>query len=348
MAADSRSVLERTLALAQRLRDWYSRVRGRSGYRMFFGALSLAILAVCAWFIWGQVSGSYAAVAASGLWLEPQRLAISWICTTVATSLGAWTWVLLVRTLGGQLDLARGMSIHLTSNLAKYVPGYVWSYAGKGILAVRQGVPASIATLSIAAEFAIVYISGAALVLLALPSSGVISLRPGGLAVLQLASIGAAGLLLVGLPYLAQRMAFQTKSAYPLLKSLSDARWSRVTLVMFAVLMTWCLLVFGFGVLYGQPWSGGWSHLLRHAVALVGALLLGQIAVFAPTGLGVRETVLVALLATEGNATEVLVLAVVFRLEMIVGEVVCALIAVAMVKTRGARKAGSRANNTNG
>jgi uncharacterized membrane protein YbhN (UPF0104 family) len=325
-------VLDRTITLAARLRNRYARLSKHPGYRILLGTFSLGFIAAIVWFIWKQISGGYAAVAAAGLRLEPQRLIISWFCTTAATALGAWEWVLLARALGGQLDLAQGMSIHLTSNLVKYVPGFIWSYAGKGYLAVRRGVPASIATLSIAAEFAIVYICGALLLLLSLPFSDIITLPVGGRTALQVVSISVAGLLIIGLAPLAQRFAFRTKTAHALFEPFLSARWSRIAFVMIAVLLTWCLLAIGFSVLYGQSSNGGWSHLLRHSIALVAALLLGKIAFFAPTGVGVREAVLVALLATDGNAADVLILAVVFRMQMILGEVVCAIIALAAVR----------------
>jgi len=341
-------MLEQTLALARRLLDWHRQARSRPGYRIFLGALSLGFLAAVVWFIWKQVSGGYATVTTAGLSLEPWRLAVSWFCTAAATALGAWEWVLLVRALGGQLDLTQGMSIQLTSNLAKYVPGFIWSYAGKGYLAVRQGVPAGIATVSIAGEFAIVYICGALLAVLSLPFSDLISLPVGGRVGLQMIAVSAAVLAIIGLPPLVRRLALRARVTRTQSEPFLSARWPSIAFVMAAVLMTWCLLAFGFSVLYGQPLSGGWSHLLRHSIALVGAMLLGQLAFFAPTGVGVREAVLVALLASQGSAAEVLILAVVFRLEMILGEVVCAMAAVAAVRLRRAWQAHSRANNTNG
>lgn len=315
---------------------------------MLLGALSLSILAVCAWFIWQQVSGSYSTVAESGLHFAPGRLIISWLCVTAAAALGAWEWTLLVGAMGGKLDLVQGMSIHLTSNLAKYVPGFIWAYAGKGILAVRHGVPANIATLSIAAEFAIVYIGGALLALLALPYSDIISLPASARAALQLAATGVTGLLTLGLPRLVQRSTLQGKTGGNLLAPFRNFRWSRISFVIVAVLTTWGILAYGFSVLYGQSLYSGWSHLTRHSIALAGALLLGQLAFFAPTGVGVREAVLVAVLASNNNATEVLILAIVFRIEMIVGEVLCAAVAIAAARIQSSLKSRSQTNNTNG
>ena len=342
-------MLERTMVLTNQLRRWYSRIRSHPSYRILLGTLSLGILATSVWFIWKQVSSGYAAVTTVGLSLEPWRLIISWLCTTAATGLGAWAWVLLVRALGGKLDLADGLSIHLTSNLVKYVPGFIWSYTGKGYLAVRRGVPASTATLSIAAEFAIVYISGALLAAISLPFSDIITLPMGCRIALIALSISAVGVLIVGSPALARRMAFRSKASTSPFEPLFGAVWSKIGFAFITVLVTWCLLALGFSVLYGLSATDGWSHFMRHSVALVGALLLGQLVFLAPTGVGVREAIFVALLAVDSNAANVLILAVVFRMEMIIGEVLCAIVAAAVVRLRGARQNHSRTrNNTNG
>ena len=235
-------MLDSMVALVGRTRNWLSRVRSHPGYRLLVGATSLGVLAASIWFIWKQLSSGYATVSTADLDLEPRRLIVSWICITTATALGAWEWVLLVRALGGQLDLVQGMSVHLTSNLAKYVPGFIWSYAGKGYLAVRRGVPAAVVTLSIGGEFAIVYICGALLILLALPFSGLIPLSAGGRVALQVVGIGAAGLLILGLPPLARRWSLRNRSAPALLEPLFNTDWSRIAFVVLAVLMTWFLL----------------------------------------------------------------------------------------------------------
>ena len=342
-------MLDRTTVLINQLRRWYSRIRSHPSHRLLLGTLSLGILTTSVWFIWKQVSSGYAAVTTVGLSLEPWRLIISWFCTMAATGLGAWAWVLLVRALDGKLDLADGMSIHLTSNLAKYVPGFIWSYAGKGYLAVRRGVPASTATLSIAAEFAIVYVSGALLATISLPFSDIITLPVGFRIALVALSIGAVGALILGIPSLARRMALGSKATTSLFEPLLSAVWPKIGFAFMAVLVTWCLLALGFSVLYGLSTADGWSHFLRHSVALVGALLLGQLVFLAPTGVGVREAIFVALLAVDSNAANVLILAVVFRMEMILGEVLCAIVAAAVVRILRARQNRCRShNNTNG
>jgi uncharacterized membrane protein YbhN (UPF0104 family) len=129
---------------------------------------------------------------------------------------------------------------------------------------------------------------------------------------------------------------------------MAKANCSLITLVMAAVLLTWCLLGFGFSTLYASVSSGGWSHLLRHSFALAAALLLGQIVFFAPTGLGVREAVFVALLASGDTAALVVILAMVFRILMMVGEVLCALLAWIASRFSGLRGAESSRNSTNG
>jgi uncharacterized membrane protein YbhN (UPF0104 family) len=302
--------------------------------------LALGALAVSIWFIWKQISAGYTAISIADIHLDLERLTVTWLCTAAATALGAWEWVLLVNALGGDLDLAHGMSIHLTSNLVKYVPGFIWSYAGKAYLTTRHGVSTNIAVLSITGEFVIVYFSGVLLMLLCLPFSGLVSWTLGQRLAFQVGAIVLTGISIVMIPVIARWSARRGAHAGATLDLLRKTNWSRVAFVMVAVLLTWCLLGFGFSVLYGQVSSDGWSHLLRHSFALASALMLGQVVFFAPTGLGVREAVLVALLAMGDTTTWVVILAVVFRIVMMVGEVVCALIA--LVVSRLSRVSAGR------
>lgn len=314
---------DRLVTWASALHRWYSTWQDRPASRLLRIGLALAVLAICGWFIWRQAFRGYTAISMADLSLEPSRLAVSWLCITAATALGAWEWVLLVRALGADLDTVGGMSVHLTSNLGKYVPGLVWPYAGKAYLASRRGVPLRLAGASIGAEVAIVYVSGGLLALLCLPFSGLLPWPLGGRFALQAGAIALTTLTILAIPALARGSRFrETPEA-----GRGQGRpvdWHRVRLVLALVLLTWCLLTLGFSTLYGPLGPNPGEALLRHGFALAAALLLGQVAFFLPTGLGVREAVFVALLSTTDSASLVVILAVVFRLMMLVGEVLCA------------------------
>jgi uncharacterized membrane protein YbhN (UPF0104 family) len=341
--------MARTLVAGlSRLRDWVVARRRHPALRLVRSAAALGILAVSAWFLWDQIAQGYATLSVEDVVVNPGRLALAWVCIAAATALGAWEWVWLVNALGGNLGLARGMSVHLTANLAKYVPGFVWPYAGKAYLATRRGVPTQIAAASIAGEFGIVYLDGALLLLLCLPFSGLLAWPVGSRLALQGGSVLLTVLVVASVPRAGRWLRRQFEGAGAGGRLLAGVNWTQVTLVVVAVLLTWFLLGVGFSTLYREISPGGWASTLRHVVALAAAMLLGQLAFLVPTGLGVREAVLVAVLGADYVAAPVVLLAVVFRLEMIAGEIVCAAVALAVDRWRQAKRRPGRQDTTNG
>jgi hypothetical protein len=346
--ADLDLLLERVGTQIGRLRRWGAASSHHWAFRWLRALFTVGILAVCLWFIWQQISTGYTAISMADLHLDPMRLVLSWLCITAATALGAWEWVLLVKALGASLDITHGMSIHLTSNLTKYVPGYIWPFASKAYLATRRGVPTGIAALSIVGELAIVYLDAVLVMLLCLPFSGLLSWPMGLRLTFQAGAVLLTAVSIVAVPRMARGMARRLAHARSRPDPLSNASCSLVSLVIAAVLLTWFLLGFGFSTLYAPVSSGGWPHLLKYSFALAAALLLGQMVVFVPTGLGVREAVFVALLASGDTAALVVILAVAFRILMMVGEVLCALVAWIVSRFSGLRRAAPSRNSTNG
>jgi glycosyltransferase 2 family protein len=329
-------MVERLLQRSGQVYRWYATWRDGRVARFSRAVVTVVVVAACAWFIWKQASSGLLTLSVAELRISPYRLLVSWLCITAATVLGAWEWVLLLNALGGTLAIRRGMSIHLTSMLSKYLPGMIWPYAGKVYLATREGVRGSIASLSVVGEFAILYSTGALLMLLCLPFSGLISGSALQRAVLQGITAALAAVCILSTGVLGQRWASKRKGAGTGPSLLLQANWLRVAFVMVAVLATWWLLGVGFSVLYGPATAGTWQHVSRHTFVLAAALLMGQIAFFLPTGLGLREAILVALLASGDDAAVVVVLAVLFRVQMLAGELLAALLAVLIDRLRGA------------
>jgi uncharacterized membrane protein YbhN (UPF0104 family) len=164
----------------------------------------------------------------------------------------------------------------------------------------------------------------------------------------QVGAILLAVVSIASIPHVGRRLArqFERTSVAQDLKDRTN--WTQVAFVVGAVLATWYMLGFGFSILFSAVSPGDWQNMLRQTFALASALLLGQIVLFVPTGLGVREAALVALLAVGDIAALVVILAVVFRIEMMVGEVICALVALTVSRFFAPRRADSGQNNTNG
>lgn len=239
---------------------------------------------------------------------------------------------MLIKAFGGQIDIACGIQIHLVSNLAKYVPGFVWSYASKTYLTTQQGVPTHIALLGLVGEFIILFNTGIVLILLLLPYSGLIKwstlselLFQGGVFSLIIASI-------LGIPNIGRNLAQKLVVHWPQI-SLSEINWQQVTIAFIVMILTWCLLGLGFSLL-SPTQSFTWPTMAKKTFALVLALLVGQIILFSPMGIGVREAIFVALLNSLYSAPTILTIALILRMEILTGELVSALIMILITKMR--------------
>lgn len=305
------------------LHSWYSSTRNHCLLVWARRLLTLGVIAASTWFIGKRLRSDYASLSGGDIDLEPSRLLASWLFVTASTALGAWEWSLLVNALGGDLDNLPGMRIHLVSGLTKYVPGGVWSYLGKVLLATEQGVPAGVATASVVGEFFIVFFDGLLLLVLSFPHSAVSSWSLGWKVTAQIIAILLSGASIAAIPFLGPRLV---KIGWPAFEE--NIKWGQVVLVVIAVLLTWGLLSLGFSILGTGDEVSASPNTSHRFFTLASAMLAGQIAFFAPIGLGVREAVLVGLLGGWYPTTFILVIALVFRIEMTLGEVVCAVTAV--------------------
>lgn len=222
----------------------------------------------------------------------------AWLVAALAVMLASYVlqievWRRVVQALGFRLRWVQAARVCTVSNLGKYVPGKVWAIAGAALLAQREGVAAG------AAVAAAVLLQG-----LALASGVAVSafLAPdvlGGLAPALRASIWVVGVLaVVGsftlsvAPARAQLQRLLPKRMPPL-PALSPSVLAGALLVNGLV---WGATGLSFiwltrGLLDGVliPWG------LATAVFTL-AYIAGLIAVFAPGGIFVRESLVVLLL----------------------------------------------------
>lgn len=263
----------------------------------------------------GLAAAVLAVRAVVAQWGEASRLQLRWAAGPVAAAAvgvlgadlvmsGAWWW--LARRGGAVGSWRRGLRIWWTGQLGRYLPTGLGSLPARVMVGARWGVSRRLLVLTSAAEVAAVVVANAAVAPLVLPGAW-------RWLALGAAAVGAA--LLGPLTELAgsrlaphQRLAGAEATAF---------------------------LAAHVGVAVGRG-IGLWALLhvvadvLPSPVLVVGALGLanaaGTVAVFAPGGVGVREAVLVALLAGSVGAPQAAAAAVAWRLLELVAE--AALIAV--------------------
>jgi len=96
-------------------------------------------------------------------------LTYSFVLFVVGSILIALGWNLILRVLGGRLGCKRALKIFFITDLAKYVPGKVWTIVGKVYLCAKEGIPIAKTSASVIIQPLIQVIAGILIFLLSLP-----------------------------------------------------------------------------------------------------------------------------------------------------------------------------------
>lgn len=299
----------------------------------------LAALALVAWFVVRSLGAQWTSVRAAAAVLRPR-----WTLVVLASAVVLATYALLVQSWrallagwGGRLEYWTGVRIWTVSNLARFVPGTLWSVGAMGVLADDAGVPPAAAggaailntLLNLAAGF---------IVVTALGGDYAARLAPGLTHARALAAgMGVAGAVVLPavLPRLTAFAARALRREAPPMLPL------RTFVVAFgANLLAWLAYGLAFWTFArallpaaGDNWAG-------YVAVFTGSYLVGFLALLAPGGLFVREGAMVVALTSLGlvpGAADATLLAVASRLWLTVLEVTPGVAFLAAGALRGRR-----------
>ncbi len=224
-----------------------------------------------------------------------------------------WTWS--NRRMAIDLPYRTGVRIFLMAQLAKYVPGGVWSFANVAYSGQKLGLSGSLLTLTFILNMLLIVAASAILAAPLLPIA-----FPDTALRLDAVVLGGLLVAIVTAP-LVLRVALE-----------SVARWRKLDTVALQVhrLTSYPALLFMFVVVLGlhlfnlasfvlflqSSMPIAWADSLHAALAWNTAWLAGFLFLIAPSGLGVREYVLVLLLQPGIPASVATVIAVAHRVFM--------------------------------
>ena len=252
--------------------------------------------------------------------ISPPLLMGSYAVLFAGFMLVVFVWQLLLGRLGLFLRFRRAFEIWYLTNVGRYLPGKVWGVVWMIHLCEKEGIPKSKAVASgvITQLFSIAtaFVLGCAYLIFAKAAS--LKAAAHWLPVL-LVSVGIFFALLIS-PKLCLRpvhfiLRVFGKPELPFTLGLSDR-------MRFFGLHTLCWLVYGvsFGLFVLSITDVPHTRLLLLIPTFALAYTLGYIAVLAPSGLGVREGVMVLLLSAFLPATLAIAVAIAARLWFTVGE----------------------------
>jgi hypothetical protein len=279
--------------------------------------VTVFVLAVFAWLgrrIWRDIGS----VKWEELRFDPLLLGAAVAILAGAYLLRAAVWTLLLRSFGPRVTLWAGMRVFLLTHAGRYLPGKVWQFVGAGVLGLRYAIPpaASVGTTMIG-----VLIHEATGLILGLALVGSALGYPRWIFVLALT--GFAGFLAVlcspVLPWLVRTAARLVRRPITAIQPLP------ITLAVGLVAVygtVWLLFGAGFLCLVRSVLPASEALGLATATgAITSACVLGFLAVFAPSGLGVREAVLAIILGPVLGVGPAALVAVLARVWMTLVEI---------------------------
>ncbi len=203
----------------------------------------------------------------------------------------AW-WYLLV-LLGGSVPWRVGASMWLRAQLARYVPGGVWDVAGRAWIGREMGLPGHLVPAGAVLEMSFQVLSAAFFllsVLFLLPQN---PWRP-------FVPLIGAGMLLIGAflwpPLFRRALLWAARRLHRPIAVPPPLPFSGLLRVLGLYLLAHALQGVGFVLFLRGISPVPTPHVPLLVGAYVAAWLVGYVAVFTPTGIGVREGALVLLL----------------------------------------------------
>ena len=239
-----------------------------------------------AWSNWQEVREVDFAIRVDILFLSMLVLAVYFLGR-------AWLWHFLTTRYRIDIPLRRAVGAWFLSQLGKYIPGKVFMYVGRLYYYAREGHSKTLFSLCFLVETMATILSSTAIVLIALAEAGLPQLRPYE----PVLMIALVGLVVVLHPAVLRRLA--SWGLRMLGRSAIDFAPRGRDTALFVLLYSVNWLVFGmaFFLFINSIYRIGAEHILYLAGAFSAASLIGMFSVFVPSGLGVREGVLILMLA---------------------------------------------------
>jgi glycosyltransferase 2 family protein len=240
----------------------------------------------------------------------------AWIASSVLLVFASYTvlieaWRRVVLSMGQRLAFLPAVRIWFLSSLGKYVPGKVWTVAGAALLAQRAGVDPAAAVSGAIVLQALALASGAAVVMItARETFQAVGPWAVPIAIAGIA-LAIAGVALVSSQSFLDRVRQWLPSSWPRLRAIPP---SILALAFIANVIAWtgygaALLLLARGLLPGVVLS------IPQAVGVFTcSYLIGFVALFAPGGLGPRESVFILMLTGDIGLKHAAALALASRL----------------------------------
>ena len=232
-------------------------------------------------------------------------------------------WSSSFRWWGSSLPWYKGLRVFFVTNLARYIPGAIWQFAGLAGMTMEAGGSPTAAAVGVILLQIVTLATGIMLTVSAAPRLLPLTARLTSVEQLAIASLLVA-LLIVALPHLLPRIRSVLERVLKRPVPLPSPPRGQFALYVLRCAGNWLIYGFAFWLfsraLLGQGAPSPWVAITSY----VASYLAGLIAVFAPGGIVVREGAIVGLLQPSIGVEAATILAIASRFWQIAIEVVAA------------------------
>jgi len=318
--------------------DVVARARRWGGKSALLKKIAGALIILACFFFLGRVLYSNLGELGSYQWsLKPWPLALSFLFLFANLTISSFAWKRVLLLFGAELPFPQCFKIMFVSALGKYLPGKVWPYLGQMYLSSRAGIPRSVTLSSVLLLFGISSLVGFLAFVGSLFFWGSFSMTE--VSLLLLGSL--AFILIILSPPVLNRLLRALASVSNRLRKGSIPEnvivrggLRNVGKIILIFAANW--VVFGLAL---YLLSNSFYHLdVAQTIILCGvfavSVISGILSFFVPAGLGVREGVLSCLLGLFIPISVAIVISLVLRVWMILGELLCFFTALRIKKPR--------------
>lgn len=231
------------------------------------------------------------------------------VCTLLRRLAGGLRWVWLIYLLGQNqiLSVRQGLRIYFVSNLATYIPGTYWFIVGRAAMSQKHGITAFQTGVSTLVEHFLLILSGALLSIFGLQLvTDLIGIPVDSLFWIVLIAIGgfvaihprSIKLIINAMARILKMQQVEVKLSYGMM--LLQLLWS-IVIWLFGSISLW-LLAKAFIPSIDISYLGIFSAIFSLS------WLIGFFTPFAPSGIGIREGVMVAAFTALGISSGIIAL----------------------------------------
>jgi len=296
---------------------------------------ALLVILVIFFFLGRSLYHNIGELSAQSWSIKPIPMILSFFLLILNLAISAFVWREILQLFGTRLPFNQSFKIMSLSGLGKYLPGKVWLYLSQIYLSRKANISKRVCIFSLLLLFAAYNLAG----LLVFIASLLLwkKFSPVYIAILFLACslifpIIFSPRILNGLIMVFSHIFRKFKNKFPQGELIFQTGIRRTTKIILILLLDW--LIFGIAV---YLLINSFYHIdLFQTVILCGIFaissILGILSFFVPAGLGVREGAQSYLLAIFIPVSAAILISLVMRVWMTLGEMVCFLIALKIKK----------------